>query len=195
MEKRNIKNLRIIRILLDNPDGSLTKYKISKKAECSAPWVIEFLRNLEEKKIVKGTKVLDIDRLVDFYIQTMSKLKYIDFFVKNPIDFLKRIRLNYALTTYAAENYFTRQLFLTRYDIYVQEKDFKEWKSIIMKKGLIGKGNFRLIIAYDKKIFDESAKIKGMNIVSVPLLLIDLKHEGGVCMESYSLLKQNVRKH
>lgn len=192
MEKRNIKNLRIIRILLSKPDGTLTKYRIAKQAGCSGPWVIEFLRKLEENKLVKGTKVLNPDKLIDYYIKAMPKIKYFDFYIENPVEFLKKINLKYALTTYAAENYFTRQLFLTRYDIYIEESAINEWKSEVMKKGLIGKGNFRLLIAYDEMIFRESALINETKVVSMPLLLIDLKREGGVCMESYSMLIKNV---
>ena len=188
MDKRNIKNLRIIRILLNTPDGSLTKYKIAKQADCSGPWVIEFLRKLEKNKLVKGTKLLNSDKIIDYYLETMPKLKYYDFYVNNPIELLKKSKLKYAITTYTAENYFTRQLFPTRYDTYIDENDIPKWKRLIMKEGLIGKGNFRLLATYDEKIFDESSEIKGTKIVSMPLLLIDLKREGGVCMESYFLL-------
>ena len=59
MEQRNIKNLRIIRLLIANTGKPLTKYKIAKLTNCSRQWVIEFLRNLESKKLVKGIKVTD----------------------------------------------------------------------------------------------------------------------------------------
>ena len=55
MKARNIKNLRIVRVLLSNPKDNLTKYKVAKLADCSIPWVIEFLRKLEQKKLVKKT--------------------------------------------------------------------------------------------------------------------------------------------
>jgi len=54
------------------------------------------------------------------------------------------------------------------------------WKSLVIKKGLLGKGNLRVILAKDKAIFKESKDIKGVNAVSIPQLLIDLKKEGGV---------------
>ena len=54
-------------------------------------------------------------------------------------------------------------------------------------------GNIRLMVAYDEAILAEAVKIKGVSIVSAPLLLIDLKREGGVAIEGYNLLvKQNV---
>ncbi len=191
MEKRYIKSTRIIRILL--AESGLTKYRIAKKAGCSGPWVIEFLRKLEEKKLIKNTRVLDPNKLIDYYIEIMPKIKYFDFYVQNPIEFFKKTKLKYALTTYAAENFFTKQLFLTRYDAYIEEADYPKWKADIMKNGLFGKGNLRLLFSYDKNIFVECMDIKGVKIVSKEQLLIDLKREGGVSMESYFLLlKQNV---
>lgn len=190
---RNIKNLRIMRLLLGNPEGSLTKYKIAKLAGCSKPWVIEFLRKLEGKKIVRKTKVLDFDKLIDYCIEIMPKMKYFEFFVQEPLKLLKESKLDYALTTYGAENFTSRQLFLSRYDVYIKEEDIDKWKSLIIKGGLLGKGNLRLILANDHAIFKEAKEIKGIKIVSMPQLLIDLKREGGVCMEAYNILvKRNV---
>ena len=193
MENRNIKNLRIIRILLSNPDGSLTKYRIAKQAESSTSWVIEFLRKLEGLKLVRKTEVLDFDKLIDYYIEIMPKMKYFEFFVQEPLKLLKDSKLDYALTTYGAENFTSRHLFLSRYDVYIKEEDIDKWKSLIIKGGLLGKGNLRLIIVNDHAIFKEAQEIKGIRIVSMPQLLIDLKKEGGVCVEAYNILvKRNV---
>ena len=52
----------------------------------------------------------------------------------------------------------------------------------------MGKGNLRLIAAKDEKIIKEANLINGVSIVSIPQLLIDLKREGGVCMEAYNIL-------
>ena len=188
MKRRNIKNLRIIRILLTNPDGTLTKYRIAKQAESSTPWVIEFLRKLEGQKLVRKTKVLDFNKLVDYCIEIMPKIKYSEFFVQEPLKLLNESRLDYALTTYGAENFTSRHLFLSRYDVYIKEEDFDKWKSLIIREGLLGKGNLRLILANDHAIFREAKDIKGIKIVSMPQLLIDLKREGGVCMEAYNML-------
>ena len=177
-------------MLLDHPEGSLTKYKIAKLAECAKPWVIEFLRKLEEKKIVRKTTVLDFNKLVDYYIEIMPKMKHFEFFVQEPLKLLKESKLDYALTTYGAENFTSRHLFLSRYDVYIKEEDLDKWKSLIIKKGLLGKGNLRLILAHDHAIFEEAKEIKGIRIVSMPQLLIDLKGEGGVCIEAYNILVQ-----
>jgi len=188
MERRNIKNLRIIKVLLGNPNRNLTKYEIAKRAGCTKPWVIQFLRKLEGKKLVRKTKVLKFDELIDHYIEILPKLKYFDFFVQDPISFLKKSKLDYVLTTYAAENYISHTLLPSRYDVYIEENDFNKWKSLILKNGLLGKGNLRIIIPNDKFILKEKQVIKGINIVSMPQLLIDLKREGGVCLEAYNIL-------
>jgi len=188
MKSRNIKNLRIMRTLLSKPDGSITKYRIAKQAESSTPWVIEFLRKLEAQKVVRKTKVLNFNKLVEYYIEIMPKMKYFEFFVQEPLKLLKESKLDYALTTYGAENFTSRHLFLSRYDVYIKEEDIDKWKSLIIKGGLLGKGNLRLILAKDHAIFKEAQEIKGIKIVSMPQLLIDLKREGGVCMEAYNIL-------
>ena len=120
-------------------------------------------------------------------------MKYFDFYVQAPIEFRKKSGLEYALTTYGAENFVSRHLFPSRYDIYIKEEDLNMWKSLIIKKGLLGKGNLRVILAKDKSVFKESKEIKGVKSVSISQLLIDLKKEGGVCIEAYNILvKRNV---
>jgi len=64
---RGRKRERVLRVLLNEPDGSLTKYKIAKLSECSREWVIEFLRKLEEQGIVKDTKVHDYNKLTEYW--------------------------------------------------------------------------------------------------------------------------------
>ena len=54
---RGIKRERIIRILLI--EKQITKYRLAKLAKCSFPWVHEFLKLLEKKKLVKITKVIN----------------------------------------------------------------------------------------------------------------------------------------
>ncbi len=192
MKGRNVKNLRMIRALLGAPDGRLTKYRVAKLAECSTPWVIEFLRKLEAQKLVRGTKVLDADGLIGLYTGTMPEARHFDFFVQEPLKFLKQAKLAYALTTYAAENFVSRHLFPSRYDAYIKSADLDRWKAMAIGKGLIGKGNLRLIVAEDESVLREAKDARGIRIVSMPQLLIDLKAEGGVCVEAYNIL---VKKH
>ncbi len=188
MARNNAKARRIILELLHHLDGSLTKYRLAKETETNISWVIGFLRKLEEKKLVKETKVLQVDKLIDYYLTMEKQQKHFDFFIQQPQEYFLSQKKAHALTTYAAENSISHHLFLTRFDAYVKEEDIQAWKNELFKKGLIGRGNIRLIVAYDNYIFKFTQTIKGLRVVTTPLLLIDLKREGGVCIEAYEYL-------
>ena len=68
----------ILRVLLNNPKEQLSKYKVAKLAGCSFPWALEVLNELQKKKLVKNTKVLNYKKLVDFLIKK-NKLEKILF--------------------------------------------------------------------------------------------------------------------
>lgn len=193
---RNVKNLRIIRVLLGRPNGGLTKYELAKRAGCSKSWVIEFLKKIEAKHLARGTGVLDFDGLVDYYIKIAPGNVYFDFFVQDPTRFLRESGLDYALTTYGAENYVGHHLFPSRYDVYVKRGDVDKWKALVVSGGgLFGKGNLRLIMANDEAVFGETINVSGIDVASMPQLLIDLRREGGVCMEAYNLLVARANKN
>lgn len=173
-------------------EKNLSKYKIAKETESNISWVIELLKKLEKMKLVKGTEVKDVDQLIDYYLSLEKKHKHFDFHVTNPLAYLKKNKKNYLITTYSAENMVSHHLFPFRTDVYVKKDEVEEWKEELFKKGLIGKGNLRLIQAEDDFIFRFMQKIKGNNVVSTPLLMIDLKREGGVCMQAYEYLLENV---
>ena len=84
-------------------------------------------------------------------------------------------------------------MFQSRIDVYIEEEDWKQWHDIILKKGLVGKGNMRLLLA-DEHVFYKSFEKNGLNIVSMPQLIIDLMIEGGVCVEAAELLIKKVMK-
>src|SRR3989344_7058216 len=188
MPRDNTKSKRIILELLHNPDGKLTKYGISKETGTNISWVIYFLKKLEEKKIVEDTMVINIDELIDNYISLDKKISKMDFHIPGPLDYFKKSKKEYMLTTYAAENLISHSLFPSRIDVYVKKEDREEWKKELFKKGLIGKGNLRLIVAHDNYLFKFKKIIKDLNVATIPLLMIDLKREGGVCLEAYKYL-------
>jgi len=190
MPRDNTKSKRIILTLLHNK--GLTKYKVAKETESNISWVIEFLRKLEKMKLAKGTKVINVNKLIDYYLSLEKKQKHFDFHINNPLSYLKKNKKPYLITTYSAENLVSHHLFPFRTDVYIQEEDVEEWKEELFKKGLIGKGNLRLIPAKDNFVFRFMQKIKGHAVVSTFLLMIDLKREGGVCMQAYEYLLKNV---
>ena len=138
-------------------------------------------------KLVKNTKVLKKEKLLDHWFSITQKPRHYDFFVQSPKKFLQDIKLDYALTTYMAENILNHYLFPSRTDLYIKEDDLLLWRDKIIKNGLVGKGNLRLLI-YDEHTMYKKKKINGLWVASIPQVLIDLRREGGVCQEAYDMM-------
>ncbi len=183
---------RMIRVLLTRPDGTLTKYRVAKLSGCSIAWTMEYLDILRRKKLVKGTKVLDFGALIDFWSGIARRPRPYDFFVADPEGLLEGVGLEYALTTYRAENILNHYLFPSRTDVYIHADDFAKWKSAIVdSSGLVGSGNLRLLVGDDHAMYGRS-RIRGLWVASIPQVLLDLKLEGGVAIEAYEMM---VEKH
>jgi len=191
MKQRGRIRERVIRILLNEPTGTLTMYRISKEAKCSFPWVHEFLRKLETKGLINKTKVKDYTGLVKYWLEVKTKADKKEYMHRDPLNLLKRTRLQYVLTTYQAENIVQNYLFPSRIDLYIREKDAEQWHELITKEGLVGKGNLRLLIA-DDHVFYGFFKRRGLKIISFPQLIVDLFEEGGVCVTAAEKLLEKV---
>lgn len=178
------KRERIIRVLLNDPDGSLTKYRVAKNAGTSTSWTIEYLRSLEDLGLINRTKVKDFEGLLNEWLRISKKPRYFDFFINDPKVLLNDVKMDYALTTYFADTFTNSILFPSRADVYIKEEDFENWRDNLLKNGLIGKGNFRLLLG-DEHVYYKKFKARGFWIVSKPQLMLDLKREGGVCLQSY----------
>lgn len=177
------KRERILRVLLKHPDDSLTIYRLAKEAECSHPWVMEFLKNLEQKKLIKKTQIIDVEGLFTYWLEINKYPPYREYNVQNPLDILEKTKLKYALTTYYAESLTQHYLFPSRVDIYIQEEDVSAWHTFLIKNGLVGKGNFRILLD-DNHVFYANTVKKKIMIVSVPQLILDLMREQGVALEA-----------
>jgi len=194
MKQRGKIRERVIRILLNEPKGTLTMYRISKEAKCSFSWVHEFLRKLETKGLVNKTKVKDYTGLVKYWLDVKTKADKKEYMHRDPINLLKKARLLYALTTYQAETLVQHYLFPSRIDLYVRGEDATQWHELITKEGLVGKGNLRLLIT-DDHVFFGSFQRGGLNIVSLPQLIVDLFEEGSVCVAAAEKLLEKVTKN
>jgi len=191
---RGLKREKILRALLAE-NKPLSKNELSKRAECTRQWIILFLRELEKKKLVKETKVIDPKRLVKYWLSIHKKQgKYRDYMIKEPLRLLKKTELNYALTTYQAENLVQHHLFPSRVDIYIKEDDLQKWHSLLIKEGLYGKGNFRVIVA-EEHVGYGKRKLNGLFVVSLSQLIIDLFVEGGPAAEAAEMLLARLKKH
>lgn len=194
MKHRGIVRERIIRILLNEPSGTLTKYRVAKEAECSYSWVHEFLGKLEAMRLVDGTRIRDYEGLLRYWLKVKIKPDKKEYMHRDPLNILKGTRLQYALTTYQAENLVQHYLFPSRTDLYIMEKDAEQWHELVARDGLVGKGNVRLLLA-DCHVFYGSFEQHGLKIVSLPQLIVDLLDEGGVCVEAAEKLIEKVMDH
>jgi len=197
VKRRNIKNVRIIKRLLERPSGSLTKYKLAKASGCSRQWVIQFLRKLEEMDLVRGTLVKDVMGLARYGAKVTPKpLKVLNLFHSNPIEFVMMNVNRYAFTTYAAENLTTHHLFPSRYDVYMEMDMLETLYEKAFNEGWLGSGNLRLIVPVDPFVLDDVKKAGDITVVGVGQLMLDLVREGGVCEEAVQeMVRRDVWKH
>jgi hypothetical protein len=183
------KRERILRVLLTHSDGSLYQFLISKEAGCSQPWTHSFLKRLEKENLIKNNKILDIQKLFNYWLEINDYPLYREYNIQNPLDLLKKTTLKYALTTYYAESFVQNYLFPSRVEIYIHENEALEWHKLLSKNGLVGKGNFRLFLE-DNHVFYHNIKKEGLNIVSIPQLILDLLREKGVAEEAGKMLME-----
>ncbi len=188
---RGDKRERILRVMLISKEA-LSKSELSKRAECTRQWIILFLKELGKKKLAKENAPTDRKKLLQYWIGLSRKpKKYRGYMVKEPLELLKKAKLDYALTTYQAENIVQHYLFPTRIDLYIKEKDLDSWHSLMAKNGLYGKGNIRIIIS-DEHVMYGKRIINGLSIVSMPQLIVDLANEGGPCKEAAEMLMKRL---
>ena len=178
------KRERILQILLENPEGMLTAYAIHKKAECSQPWALTYLKKLGRMNLIKNTRVLDVYKLYEHWLQIRTPPEYREYHLKkDPLSSIKQSTLPYALTTYRADNIMNQYLFPTRTDVYILPSDLDGWHSYLTSQGLVGKGNTRILLA-DPYIIQHSLTKHGYSLVSTSQLICDLLMEGGVAEEA-----------
>lgn len=191
--RRGIKTDRIFRILLNNPQGNLTKYRISVLSKTEQIQVSLLLRQQESKKLVKDTKVVDYKGVIMEWARREVKFPSQRFMLKSIMELLRQVNLTYALTTYQAESMVNGYLFPTRTDLYINPFDFDKWHNTLVSSGaMVGGGNVTLRF-YDEGVFYNSFKTKGgYSIVSIPQLIVDLVREGGVAVQAAEML---IKKH
>ena len=179
---------RIFRILMSNPDGTLTAYKISKLAGAHQYQVSLILRHLEDSKLVRRTSVTNYEGLLSKWARLGIKSQSQSYMLTNEMQILRNTKLPYALTTYRAESLVNRYLFPTRTDLYISSKDVTAWHNLFVEKyALVGGGNVR-VRWYDDGVFYNSFMLEGYRIVSIPQLMVDLIREGGVAVQAEEMM-------
>lgn len=191
---RNDKKERILRILLNKEN--LTKYRIAKLSNCSPSWVYMFLKDLKNKKLITDSKI-EYKEIFEYWLSIHKQSKFREYMIKDPLQILGDVKLEYVMTTYLAENILQSYLFPLRYDFYIKSQDLEKWHLMLTGKGFYGKGNVRLLIAEDDSVFYNKGKFqlkiadnKQFYMASLPQVIIDLLAEGGPAKEAgYMLIK------
>ena len=190
-ERKSAIKSRLARVLLNHPEGHLTKYRIAQLSENKYPWMHQVLKTLEKQEIIQGTRVLKFQSLLELWMKWEPPYKSMSYLIKNPIKVLRKTKLEYALTTYYAENLIQNYLFPSRIDLHIKSDEKIQWHRLLARNGLVGKGNTRIIIS-NEHVFYNSFERDGLHISSVPQIILDLYNEGGVCVESGEMLMGKV---
>jgi hypothetical protein len=178
---------QIMRVLLNYPNGELSKYRVWKLSEGSQTWVYDFINQLEKEGYLKNIKVVDIRGLFELWRKNIGKTVDKYYLVKNSMQLLESVEKDYALTTYRAENLVQNYLFPSRTDVYCRIEDQGYWHDLLSKKGVIGGGNFRIRYG-SKHVFFNSFSVNNYKVVSKPQLIVDLLMEGGPCIDAADML-------
>lgn len=193
-ERKTPTKSRVARILLNNPEGSLTKYRIAKLSKAGYSSIHRLLKQLEKKKLIEKTKVKDYRGLFEWWQSMQMRAEYRDYLIKDPLALLRSTKLEYGLTTYQAENHVQNYLFASRTDFYINSSDKLKWHKLLTSNGLVGRGNVRMLIG-DDHVFYNYFKRDELSFVSIPQIIVDLLTEGSVCVEAAEMLIEKVKKN
>ncbi len=193
----------MLRRLLDPFFGqgkSRSLYRIAKDADISYSWVHQIGRDLVQigamtKKTHAGqVQIAQPELAFQYWSQHRANRQFADYQVSDPMALLKSTSLRYAATTYVADNVIQGYLFPRRADIYIRQDEANQWHAELVKSGLVGAGNFRIITGdpdlVEKVMPVPGAKQAGISTVRVPQLILDLLEEGGPCKEAARLLME-----
>jgi len=178
--ERGFNKERIIRVILNHPDGDLTKYRVAALSGASEPWTRQYTDTLEKRGLIDGTAVVDVNALYEEWQRIRIEPNQLAVSLQQPMTLLEETELAYALTTYRAENLHQGFLFASTTDCYISPDQIGDWLGIIEEHGLIGGGNTRLRVL-DEHVWYDRQRVDGFVTVSIPQLILDLLDEGGPC--------------
>lgn len=180
---------RIYRVLLDIPFTSRTKYRLAKEADTDYHWTVDKLRELEELGIIEDSKVVRPIDLFTIWSSRPNPTLYREYHIQGPLEVVNGSNLDFALTTYYAEQLIGNYLFPSKFDLYIQHKDANVWHRYLSKNGYVGKGNVRILLGDEHVFWHKNSKTRTPT-VSIQQLIVDLLREGGVCTEAAELLME-----
>ena len=185
--ERGFKKERLHRVLLNHPDGELSRYELTQRANVSNGWAYEYFEQLELEGYIHDATVQEPEGLYHHWLETRIKPNAVRVPFQQPLNEIRDANLDYALTTYEAEQVHQGFLFSSSTDLYVREDDIPKWLAIIEENGLTGGGNteFR---ATDEHVFYNTHTVGDVTTVSIPQQIVDLLDEDGPAAEAANRL-------
>jgi hypothetical protein len=156
-------------------------------ANVSYGWAYNILSRLQDDNIIRGSTIKKPKQLFLIWAKRPTNKLFRQYHIQNPKELLYNIDLDYALTTYYAEQLVGNYLFPTLYDIYIHKGDANKWHLYLSKIGFVGKGNLRVFLT-DEHVFWNRIEVKEWPIVSIQQLIVDLLREGAECREAAEIL-------
>ena len=181
--ERGFNKERIIRVLLNHTGDYLTKYRLAQLSETSEPWTRQYTERLEEQGLIDGTEVVAPGELYQVWLDQRIEPNRLQVSLQQPMDLLAETDLQYALTTYQAENLHQGVLFASTTDFYIAPAEIDDWLAVVEERGLLGGGNTRIRVL-DDHVFYNRRTVDGFSTVSIPQLVLDLLAEGGPCEQA-----------
>ena len=181
--ERGFNKERIIRVLLNHTGEEITKYRLAQLSDTSEPWTRQYTAKLEEQGLIEGTEVVAPAELYRTWLDQRIEPNQLEVSLQQPMDLLAATDLQYALTTYQAENLQQGFLFTSTTDFYIAPEEINDWLAIVEEKGLLGGGNTRIRVLDDHVFYNQQA-VDGFSTASIPQLILDLLAEGGPCEEA-----------
>jgi len=191
--ERGFKKERLHRVLLNHPNGELSRYELAQRADVSKGWAYEYFEQLESEGYIRDATVQDPNGLYHHWLETRIEPNTVRVSFQQPLNEIRAADLDFALTTYEAEQAHQGFLFSSSTDLYVKEDDIPMWLTIIEENGLIGGGNteFR---ATDEHVFYNTHTVDEVTTVSLPQVIVDLLDEDGPAAEAATRLIEEVHK-
>lgn len=181
--ERGFKKERLHRVLCNHTTDDLSTYEVAKCADVSQSWGYDYIDQLEAAGLVDETRVVDPTALYEHWQETRIPPNDLSVSLQQPRDQLQETGLEYALTTYEAENIHQGFLFVSETALYVNPDDIEQWLGFIEERGLIGGGNTEFRVT-DEHVFYNAQTIDGVRTVSIPQLIVDLLDEDGPAVEA-----------
>jgi len=181
--ERGFKKERLHRVLCNHAAGELSTYEVAKRADVSQSWGYDYLDQLQAADLVDDTAVVAPKALYEHWRDTRIQPNDLSVSLQQPRDQIQDTGLEYAFTTYEAENIHQGFLFVSETALYVNPDDIEQWLEVIEEQGLIGGGNTEFRVT-DEHVFYNAQTIDGVRTVSIPQLIVDLLDEDGPAVEA-----------